>query len=87
MVRFAYKHKMPILADEVYQENVYAENKSFLSFRKVKEEMKDKHVDTELFSFHSISKGLSGECGFRGGYVHMADLDKGAFEELLRHKS
>lgn len=25
--------------------------------------------EAELFSFHSISKGITGECGFRGGYV------------------
>lgn len=26
---------------------------------------------TELLSFHTISKGSSGECGLRGGYVEV----------------
>ena len=30
----------------------------------------------ELFSFHSTSKGLIGECGFRGGYFEMTNINK-----------
>lgn len=29
----------------------------------------------ELFSFHSTSKGLIGECGLRGGYLHHSELN------------
>jgi alanine transaminase len=29
----------------------------------------------ELFSFHSISKGFVGECGLRGGYLEMTNID------------
>ena len=36
------------------------------------------HSDLEsssvLLSFHSTSKGLGGECGFRGGYMEVISL-------------
>ncbi len=31
--------------------------------------------ECELFSFHSTSKGLIGECGIRGGYLEMHNID------------
>jgi len=36
----------------------------------------DLKSDVELFSFHSISKGIMGECGFRGGYLEMTNVNK-----------
>jgi len=30
---------------------------------------------TELYSLHSISKGVLGECGLRGGYVDLLNID------------
>ena len=30
----------------------------------------------ELFSFHSTSKGLLGECGLRGGYTELCNIDE-----------
>ena len=32
-------------------------------------EMDKKYHNTKLLSFHSISKGILGECGLRGGYM------------------
>lgn len=32
-------------------------------------EMDQKYQNTQLLSFHSISKGVLGECGLRGGYM------------------
>ena len=29
----------------------------------------------ELASFHSVSKGITGECGLRGGYVEYWNVD------------
>jgi aspartate/methionine/tyrosine aminotransferase len=43
--------------------------------RKVKENMPAPYNSTELFSFHSISKGITGECGLRGGYVEISEID------------
>lgn len=30
----------------------------------------------EVFSFHSTSKGILGECGFRGGYMEMTNVNQ-----------
>ena len=35
--------------------------------------MDEKFKEVEIYSCHSISKGLSGECGFRGGYLHLPE--------------
>jgi len=31
--------------------------------------------NVELISMHSVSKGLQGECGLRGGYFETHNLD------------
>jgi aspartate/methionine/tyrosine aminotransferase len=61
---FAKDHNLIILADEVYQENVY--RGKFSSFAKIIGSEK-----ISLCSFHSISKGFYGECGHRGGYIEV----------------
>ena len=64
IIAFAKEHQLVILADEVYQENVYTGE--FVSFAKAL------GAETvSLFSFHSISKGFFGECGHRGGYLEV----------------
>ncbi|CAD8211876.1 unnamed protein product [Paramecium pentaurelia] len=68
MIQFASEKKIVIFADEVYQENIYVENKKFISFRKVALEL---NLNVEIYSFHSISKGITGECGLRGGYMEI----------------
>lgn len=35
IIKFAHKHKLFVFADEVYQENVYADGSKFFSFKKV----------------------------------------------------
>jgi aspartate/methionine/tyrosine aminotransferase len=30
----------------------------------------------ELISLHSISKGIIGECGLRGGFMELHNIDK-----------
>ena len=64
VIQFAKEHQLMIIADEVYQENVYGGK--FLSFAKVMGTQK-----VPLASLHSISKGFLGECGHRGGYLEM----------------
>ncbi|PAV84251.1 hypothetical protein WR25_16845 [Diploscapter pachys] len=75
IIKFAHKHKLFLMADEVYQDNVYAEGSKFHSFKKVLCEMGKPYTDLELASFHSVSKGYMGECGLRGGYVEFHNLD------------
>ncbi|KAG9511272.1 Alanine aminotransferase 2 [Fragariocoptes setiger] len=65
VVEFAQRHNIMILADEVYQHNIWAEGASFTSFRSAMAEINAK---LELVSMMSASKGYMGECGLRGGY-------------------
>ncbi|MFQ6608950.1 MAG: aminotransferase class I/II-fold pyridoxal phosphate-dependent enzyme [Fidelibacterota bacterium] len=64
VIRFAGENDLAIIADEVYQENLYGT--SFISFAKA-----IGNEEIPLFSLHSISKGYFGECGHRGGYLEV----------------
>jgi aspartate/methionine/tyrosine aminotransferase len=75
VVKFCSKHNLVLLADEVYQENVYAEKKKFYSCRHAARDAGLDNGKVELVSFHSTSKGLLGECGRRGGYMDMVGFD------------
>jgi len=85
IINFAKKHNLTILADEVYQENVYSEELKFYSFAKVMYDMNE--TQTTLFSFHSVSKGFFGECGHRGGYLEVRNIGTDAFEQLIKLQS
>lgn len=74
IIKFAYENKLVILADEVYQANVYDKNSKFYSFKQVMNEMGGPHRQQELVSFLSVSKGYLGECGIRGGYMEVLNL-------------
>ncbi|MBI4802137.1 MAG: aminotransferase class I/II-fold pyridoxal phosphate-dependent enzyme [Elusimicrobia bacterium] len=84
IVRFAKKHALSILADEVYQENVYG-GRQFHSFAKALHELGEK--DVTLFSFHSVSKGFLGECGHRGGYLEARNMPDDVYAELIKLQS
>lgn len=75
VIKFAHKHNLFILADEVYQHNVYAAKSQFFSFKKVMMDMGAPYNTMELASFMSASKGFMGECGYRGGYAEVINLD------------
>ncbi len=85
VVRFARAHGLSILADEVYQENVYAPDRRFHSFAKVMHELGERSVS--LFSFHSVSKGFLGECGHRGGYTEYRNIPDDVLAELVKLQS
>ncbi|XP_014674595.1 PREDICTED: alanine aminotransferase 2-like [Priapulus caudatus] len=74
IVKFAHDEKLVILADEVYQDNIYAPDREFHSFKKVISEMGGEYAKQELASFHSVSKGYMGECGYRGGYCEYVNF-------------
>lgn len=61
IIKFCYEHNLVILADEVYQNNIYSETKKFHSFKRVMNKLPEPYNKTILFSFHSISKGYFGE--------------------------
>lgn len=75
IIKFAHANKLFIFADEVYQDNVYATGSKFYSFKKVLSEMGSPYSEMELASFMSCSKGYMGECGIRGGYCELINLD------------
>ncbi|XP_018336039.1 alanine aminotransferase 1 [Agrilus planipennis] len=75
IIKFAYNEQLFMLADEVYQHNVYAKGSAFFSFKKVMMEMGEPYNKMELASFMSSSKGYMGECGLRGGYVEVVNMN------------
>lgn len=75
VIKFAHKNKLFLFADEVYQDNVYADGCEFHSFKKMVHEMGEPYSSMELASFMSCSKGYMGECGIRGGYAEICNID------------
>lgn len=85
IIEFCAKAKLVLLADEVYQTNIYEpEQRPFVSFKKV---LRDLNSPVELVSFHSISKGMIGECGRRGGYFECCNFDEGVMQQLYKMAS
>ncbi|XP_077470494.1 alanine aminotransferase 2-like isoform X1 [Stigmatopora argus] len=85
VIRFAAKERLLLMADEVYQDNVYADGCHFHSFKKVLFEMGAEYSNTvELASFHSTSKCYMGECGFRGGYMEIINMDEEVKAQLTK---
>lgn len=85
VVDFCKRHRLVLLADEVYQANVYEPEKApFVSFKKVLKDMGPDYESVELISFHSISKGMIGECGRRGGYLELVGIDPSVVEQLYK---
>jgi len=72
-----------LLADEVYQRNVYTDEKEFISTKKIAMESPGLEM-LELVSFHSTSKGLIGECGRRGGYFELHGVDPAVQAQLYK---
>lgn len=70
----AAKYGLVVIADEVYQENVFHGSK-FHSMKKILRNLQKAHSghydNVQLASLHSTSKGVSGECGQRGGYMEL----------------
>ena len=85
VIDFAKAHNLAILADEVYQENVYLPGDKFTSFAKVMAEKGER--DVSLFSFHSCSKGFLGECGQRGGYMEIRNIPEDVVAQITKLQS
>ncbi|KAH0571937.1 Alanine aminotransferase [Spironucleus salmonicida] len=84
IIEFCHQHEIAILADEVYQENIYyGEFVSVKKALKVFEETR-KCQGPVVFSFHSVSKGYLGECGLRGGFMEVVNGSKGLMENLRK---
>jgi aspartate/methionine/tyrosine aminotransferase len=85
IIEFARRYRLSIVADEVYQENVYAAGRRFHSFARVMHDMGDHEVT--LFTLHSVSKGFLGECGHRGGYLEMRNIPDTVLPEFVKLQS
>lgn len=85
VIDFAKEHGLTILADEVYQENVYDKSRRFVSFARMMAEKAEK--DVSLFSFHSCSKGFIGECGHRGGYMELRNFPADVVAQITKLQS
>lgn len=84
IVDFCKKEGLVLLADEVYQENVYVPDKQFHSFKKVARSMGYGEKDISLVSFQSVSKGFYGECGKRGGYMEVTGFSPEIREQIYK---
>lgn len=82
MVKLCYDNQILIIADEVYQQNIYHQQKEFNSIRKVVLEMPYPYNHTQVVSFHSTSKGFIGECGLRGGYAEFLNFDQSVLNQF-----
>ncbi|KAH6773331.1 alanine aminotransferase 2 [Perilla frutescens var. frutescens] len=84
IVDFCKKEGLVLLADEVYQENIYVPDKQFHSFKKVARSMGYGEKDISLVSFQSVSKGYYGECGKRGGYMEVTGFAPEIREQIYK---
>ncbi|KAJ5051672.1 uncharacterized protein L3040_001447 [Drepanopeziza brunnea f. sp. 'multigermtubi'] len=89
VIEFAAQEKLVLMADEVYQTNVF--KGKFHSFKRILREMQkadsEKYKNVELASLHSISKGMVGECGHRGGYFELCGFDPEVVEQIYKFVS
>jgi len=86
VLQFAAEKSLVVIADEVYQTNVFIGE--FISFKKalrdLQKEQPGKYDHIELASLHSVSKGMVGECGHRGGYFELNGFDPKVAEEIYK---
>lgn len=86
ILNVAAKHGLVVIADEVYQENVYAGE--FISVKKVLRDLQkinaEKYKNVQLASLHSTSKGMIGECGQRGGYMEIVGFQDSVVAQILK---
>ncbi|XP_022980590.1 alanine aminotransferase 2-like [Cucurbita maxima] len=84
IVEFCKQEGLVLLADEVYQENIYVPDKKFHSFKKISRSMGYGNEDITLISFQSVSKGYYGECGKRGGYMEVTGFSPEIREQIYK---
>ncbi|VDL92432.1 unnamed protein product [Schistocephalus solidus] len=85
VIHFAHRHNLLLIADEVYQHNIYAANRKFHSFKRVLHDIGEPiSSELQLASMMSASKGFMGECGFRGGYCELVNFDPQVKAELYK---
>ncbi|CAN6305331.1 unnamed protein product [Urochloa humidicola] len=84
IVKFCKTEGLILLADEVYQDNIFVDNIKFRSFKKITRLMGYSEDDLPLISFQSASKGSYGECGKRGGYMEITGFSVPVREQIYK---
>ncbi|KAK4792354.1 hypothetical protein SAY86_022789 [Trapa natans] len=85
ILQFCYQENLVLLGDEVYQQNIYQDERPFISAKKVLMDMGGPiSRELQLVSFHTVSKGYWGECGQRGGYFEMTNIPSRSVEEIYK---
>ncbi|XP_038892672.1 glutamate--glyoxylate aminotransferase 2-like [Benincasa hispida] len=85
ILNFCFQENLVLLGDEVYQQNVYQDERPFISSRKVLLDMGPPiSNELQLISFHTVSKGYWGECGQRGGYFEMTNIPPRTVDEIYK---
>jgi glutamate--glyoxylate aminotransferase len=88
IITFCHDNHIALIADEVYQENVYNSRLPFVSARATLGRMPEPYQSsTELASLHTVSKGFTGECGLRGGYMELHNMDPRVIDVLYKISS
>ncbi|VDP29514.1 unnamed protein product [Schistosoma mattheei] len=88
VLNFAYKHNLVVLADEVYQHNIYSPDTGFISFKRALYDIGGRiSNELQLASFMSCSKGYMGECGLRGGYCELVNFPEDVQQQLYKSLS
>ena len=89
VLELAAEEKLVLLGDEVYQTNIF--EGEFTSFKKtlrmMQKEAPGKYDNVELASLNSISKGMVGECGHRGGYFELVGFDSEVAAQIYKFVS
>ena len=89
VIEFARQERLVILADEVYQTNVFIGE--FISFKRMLRQMQMEtpgaYNNDELASLHSVSTRMEGECGRRGGYFELVDFAPAVQAEIYKFVS
>ncbi|KAI5079766.1 hypothetical protein GOP47_0005245 [Adiantum capillus-veneris] len=85
LIQFCHEEHIVMLADEVYQLNIYQDERPFVSAKKVMMDMGPPYSrEVELVSFHTVSKGFWGECGQRGAYLELTNIHPKTVDELYK---
>lgn len=87
IITFCHQHHLVLMADEVYQTNLFEkETRPFISFKHALLTHPNEKLRQELplVSFHSISKGQSGECGRRGGFFEIMNFPTSVAEQVYK---
>ncbi|EDO35435.1 predicted protein [Nematostella vectensis] len=76
VIKFCHRERLVLFADEVYQDNIYADGCAFHSCRKVLHDLGEEYRDFQLVSLHCSAKSHFGECALRGGYYQLTGFDE-----------